>query len=107
MALEWEPFRLIEDGSGANASAFSHVYHIAHVETATRICADGKIKSSRISDESLMRRSDISVVWVSPNHYKDGSLYGNIRFKFEWEKLWRDKKVYWVEVASPGNSKAL
>ena len=35
--------------------------------------------------------------WLSPNLWIYGSLYGNIRFDFNWEQLVAGRKLYWGE----------
>ena len=65
---------------------------------ACRIIEDRKIKAGLIGDESRLRKSRTSVCWLSANSWPSpGSLYGVIQFKFSWEDIIRDNKVYWVE----------
>ena len=35
--------------------------------------------------------------WVSANTWANGSIYGNVRFEFDWKELVEGKQFYWVE----------
>ena len=48
-------------------------------------------------DESRLRNTRACVSWLSPNLWIYGSLYGNIRFDFNWEQLVAGRKLYWGE----------
>jgi hypothetical protein len=48
-------------------------------------------------DESKLRNTRTCVSWVSPNYWVNGSIYGNIRFDFDWKELIEGKRFYWVE----------
>ena len=58
---------------------------------------DGRIRPSLIWDESRLNNTRTCVSWLSPNHWANGSLYGNIEFHFDWRELIEDKKFFWVE----------
>jgi len=73
------------------------VGHVAHLQDAIRILEDGSIRSSLIWDESCLRDTRTCVSWVSPNSWYQGSIYGNVRFQFDWKSLVKDKVFYWVE----------
>lgn len=77
---------------------FSVVKHAAHVRPALDIVRDGKVKASRISDESHFRNSDLRVVWVSPFEWFMGSRYGGVQFSFDWAEILGKKNIYWAEV---------
>jgi len=99
---EWTPYSVGEPSTKPNwtnsdCSPFETVYHICHVKDAFRYIEDGDIKSSLVWDESKLRNTRTCVSWLSPNLWSAGSLYGNIRFDFEWPKLVKGKKFYWVE----------
>ncbi len=72
------------------------VYHTAHIADSFRIVEDGYIRSSLVWDESKLRNTRTCVAWVSPNSWQR-SLYGNVRFSFDWGRLVRGKRLYWVE----------
>jgi hypothetical protein len=79
----------------------NNVSHVAHIDTAVEILRTGRIKSSLIFDESKLNTERIKVIWLSPNEWVDGYLYGTIRFNFDVNRLFsEDKKLkfYWVEV---------
>jgi hypothetical protein len=74
----------------------STVSHIAHVATALDIVRAGQLQPRLVSDESKLRHRRIEVVWLSPNHWHQGSFYGNVEFTFDWKMI--DRKFrYWVE----------
>lgn len=73
------------------------VYHVCHVSDAYRIFEDRRVRSSLVWDESNLRNTRTCVAWLSPNTWANGSIYGNIRFEFDWKDLVLDKKFYWVE----------
>jgi hypothetical protein len=81
-----------------DCSPFDTVYHICHVKDAFRYLEDGNIKSSLVWDESRLKNTRTVVSWLSPNLWAYGSLYGNIRFDFDWRQLVKGRKFYWVEV---------
>jgi hypothetical protein len=67
---------------------------------------DGRIRSSLIWDESCLSNTRTCVAWLSPNHWPNGSLYGNVEFRFEWRKLVQGKKLFWVEAIEKYNPPA-
>ena len=76
---------------------FDTVYHICHIEDACRIFEDRRIRSSLVWDESKLRNTRTCVSWVSPNRWYGGSIYGSIRFEFDWQELIAGKRFFWVE----------
>lgn len=79
------------------------IYHVAHVPEACRIIEDRQVTAGLIGDESRLKRSRISVAWFSANTWANGSIYGNVQFRFRWEDLIQGKRVYWVEAIAYGN----
>jgi hypothetical protein len=67
------------------------------VDDALRVFKDGRLRSSLVWDESKLRNTRTCVSWISPNYWANGSIYGNVRFDFDWKDLVRGKKFYWVE----------
>jgi hypothetical protein len=67
---------------------------------------DGRIRSSLIWDESKLNNTRTCVAWLSPNHWHNGSLYGNIEFDFDWKTLVEGKEFYWVEAIKKYNPHA-
>src|SRR5438067_10150035 len=99
---EWEDYAVGKPSSESNwtnpnCSPFEKVYHIAHVSDALRIFEDRTIRSSLVSDESKLRTTRASVVWLSSNTWVNGSYYGHIRFNFDWRKLIESKLLFWIE----------
>lgn len=99
---EWTQFAVGEPSTRQNwvnpdCTPLTEVYHIAHVTDALRIFEDRIIRSSLVWDESRLCTKRTCVSWVSPNDWWQGSLYGNVRFAFDWKKLVKGKRFYWVE----------
>lgn len=95
---EWSEFACVGEGKVYEfCDKVGTVSNTAHVADANRIIEDGYIRSSLIWDESCLRNTRTTVSWVTPNHWPD-SIYGNIRFVFNWRDIVRDKQLYWVEV---------
>ncbi|MCW3104462.1 MAG: hypothetical protein JWO09_2902 [Bacteroidetes bacterium] len=83
--------------TNSNCCPLEKIYHVAHIETASRIFKDGRIKAGLIFDKSILNTQRILVNWLSPNHWTNGSRYGNIEFSFNFKKLCINSNYYWVE----------
>ena len=99
---EWYPYRVGIPSTNPNwtnpdCCPLETVFHICHVGEAFRVFEDERIRSSLVWDESKLRNTRTCVSWVSPNSWIDGSIYGNIRFDFDWKRLVEGKQFYWVE----------
>jgi hypothetical protein len=99
---EWGPYSVGEPSANSkwtntDCCPLNTVYHICHVSDALRIFEDGRIRSSLVWDESKLRNTRTCVAWLSPNRWARGSIYGNIRFDFDWKELVDGKQFYWVE----------
>ncbi|WP_433780424.1 hypothetical protein [Flavobacterium anhuiense] len=77
---------------------FSEVYHITHFPASKNLIESGKIIPQLIKDKSKLNGQDMKVVWLSPNSWNEGSLYGNVRFSYDFNELIKGKKFYSVEV---------
>jgi hypothetical protein len=88
------------DWSNLDCAPFDTVFHICHVAEAFRVFEDARIRSSLVWDESRLRNTRTCVSWVSPNHWFSGSIYGNIRFDFDWKEVVQGKSLFWVEAIS-------
>src|SRR5438046_2882593 len=102
---EWLPYRLGKPSTRTNWTnpdcvPFDTVYHICHLDAAFRVFEDGRIRSSLVWDESRLKNTRTCVSWVSSNLWANGSIYGNIRFDFDWKTLVTGSKFYWVEAIS-------
>jgi hypothetical protein len=100
---DWKEYAVGEPSKRANwtnpdCCPLDKVHHTCHVGDAFRMLEDGKIRSSLIWDESRLNNTRTCVSWLSPNHWSDGSLYGNIEFHFDWRELVEGKNFFWVEV---------
>lgn len=94
----WQEFQVGEPGTGRYSRLeFSAVYHVTHTQHAVRIIEDQKIRADLVKDESKLNKTRTRVVWFSPNDWKNGFLYGNIRFQVPWGGLIAGKRYYWVE----------
>lgn len=106
---EWQKFRVGKPSkrpgwTDPKCQSFSQISHVSHFNNAINIFQAGLINAGLVFDASLLNRSRILVVWLSPNdwHGAGGFRYGNIRFNFDWEKLIADKNYYWVESIAYG-----
>jgi hypothetical protein len=102
---EWKKYGL-NVGKGKlsdDAQELDTVYHIVHAQICRRILEDEKLRAGIIGDESILRTSRIGVVWTSANYWHNGSIYGSVRFGFNWKKLVRDRNIYWVEAREYNN----
>jgi hypothetical protein len=102
MIQEWQKYSVSgysETGSwfSDSCSQFERAFHVAHLTDALRIIEDKVIRSSLIWDESKLNNSRTCVSWLSPNTWAFGSIYGNIRFEFDWTDIINGKRFYWVE----------
>lgn len=102
MSAEWERFKVGVPSKKRNSfnrdcKPLEVVNHVAHIQDAIRILEDGFIRSSLIWDKSRLSNTRTCVSWVSPNDWTNGSIYGNVAFKFDWEALKQGRKLYWVE----------
>jgi hypothetical protein len=102
---EWKKYGLnAEKGKlSKDAQELETVYHIVHAQTCRRILEDEKLRAGIIGDESILRTTRIGVVWLSANYWHNGSIYGSVRFGFNWKKLVRDRNIYWVEAREYNN----
>ena len=99
---EWTAYSVGEPSTKRNWTnpdcvPFDTVYHICHVTDGFRYLEDGTIKSSLVWDESRLKDTRACVSWLSSNLWASGSLYGNVRFDFDWRQLVEGRKFYWVE----------
>ncbi len=106
---EWTRFRVGSPSTKTNwvnpdCQPLIAIYHVAHLDTALRITADGRLRAGLVFDKSKLNTERILVTWLSPNDWTGagGFRYGNVRFAFEWERLIQDKRYYWVESIAYG-----
>jgi hypothetical protein len=97
---EWSPYAVIfKNGEPPeNSARLQRVFHIVHAKIFRRILEDEFLRSGLVRDESILKKSRICVTWLSANDWYQGSIYGTVRFSFDWESLVEDKRIYWVEV---------
>lgn len=74
--------------------------HVTHVENALEIVRRGEITAGLVYDESALRDSRTTVVWLSPNDWGNagGSRYGNVEFVLDWKSLLVGRNAYRIEV---------
>jgi len=89
-----------------NREEFTNVYHITHIPAAKHIFEADKISARLVYDSSKLNSERITVIWLSPNSWGQGSLYGNIRFTFDFNTLIANKHYYAVEVMGEYNPDA-
>jgi len=85
---------------------FSAVYHITHVPASKYLLETKCIIPQLIHDKSKLNTERIQVIWLSPNEWYQGSLYGNVRFSYDFTKMIFGKKFYAVEVMTDYNPTA-
>ena len=73
------------------------VHHVAHVAQGQRIAAEGRVRTARVEGDGRLRGRGVRGLWVSPNVWANGSIYGNVRFSFDWESVIEGRRLYWVE----------
>jgi hypothetical protein len=65
---EWTPYKIGFSASGVqNGRILKNVFHVVHASKACRILEDARLRASLIYDESRLKRSRISVTWLSAN----------------------------------------
>jgi len=80
-------------------AVLTEVAHVAHVQNALSIVADGLFRPGLVSDKSKLRTTRTLVTWLSPKQFHQGYRYGNVSFHFDWPRLFAipDLRFYWVE----------
>ena len=107
MNTEWSKFSIGTPSNKSNWTnqdcvPFDSLDHVTHIQSSLTILRDRKIKTGLIFDKSILNQERILVVWLSPNVWGRGYRYGNIRFKFDLNKILEDKQFYWVESIAYG-----
>jgi hypothetical protein len=74
-------------GAFGTAERLSAVHHATHVEPALRILADGAIRAVAHPEGEDLGLGDRPLVWLAPNRWRDGSMYGTTRFSFDFTTL--------------------
>jgi hypothetical protein len=82
------------------------MHHVTHAPAALRILEDAKISRRLISDKCSLNDSRTTVVWLSPNRWIFGSIYGNVESTYDFKALVKGRKIYWVEVHTVYNPHA-
>jgi len=80
-----------------NKAKIHHIYHGAHIETATRILKDDAIRSTLVEDCAVLANTRLSVTWLTPNYFSH-SIYGNVQFRIPFEKILDQKEIRWLEL---------
>jgi hypothetical protein len=99
---EWERFEVGKPSGRPRWEAegcvpLTTVTHSSHVGPALAIINDGEIRPTLVYDKSKLNTQRILVCWLSPNYWTLGSRYGNIDFRFDFERLIEGRNYYWVE----------
>jgi hypothetical protein len=105
MPGEWKAFRVGDPapkGFNRDCMPLETVAHVAHLEAASRIVKDEKLRAGLIFDKSKLNQDRILVNWLSPNEWSDGYRYGNVRFQYNFKNLIKNMKYYWVEKIAYG-----
>tara|TARA_R110002072_G_scaffold249084_3_gene408059 strand:+ start:7906 stop:8898 length:993 start_codon:yes stop_codon:yes gene_type:complete len=85
-----------EYGWHSQLSELAELYHVAHPSDARSILNDEGITKSLVFDKSKLLKHRVEVVWVSPNVWGPGSMYGTVAFVLPISQL-EGKHFYWVE----------
>lgn len=98
----WRKYRVSEPSTRKNWTEptcipFDEVYHVSHITQALHICEVRQINDGLVYDESRLNKHRITVAWLSPNTWANGSRYGNVSFRFNFRELIEGKSFYWVE----------
>lgn len=96
----WDRYKIAKPKSGetgATATEFELVAHIAHTKGARRILEDGFLRAGLVNDGSKLDTSRTCVTFFSANTWGDGYIYGNVAWRYDWQTLVQDKNIYWVE----------
>lgn len=97
---EWSRFNFtIENPLSIKTPELIEVHHVVHLRTSRRILEDQGLRAGLIHDESKLNKSRLCVTWLSANDWENhkGSIYGTVRFTFEWQKIIAGRSLYWVE----------
>ncbi len=102
---EWSRFCFkIETPLSINTPELVEVHHIVHLQISRRILEDEQLRAGLIHDESKLNRSRLCVTWLSANCWHNGSIYGTVRFTFDWATIIKGRSLYWVEAMGYGNA---
>lgn len=104
---EWARFNFrIEDPLPFHIRELNEVYHIVHLRISRRILEDRELRAGLIHDESKLNKTRLCVTWLSANDWSNykGSIYGTVRFTFDWEKIIENRSLYKVEVMEYKNA---
>lgn len=97
---DWEEYKFnipVSGAPGAEAFELKAVSHIAHLKDARRILEDGVLRAGLVNDQSLLDTTRTRVTFFSANAWHNGSIYGNVEWRFDWEQLVSKRKIFWVE----------
>ncbi|MXY57338.1 MAG: hypothetical protein F4Y41_13255 [Gammaproteobacteria bacterium] len=83
-----------------------YVFHVAHVPQAKRILMEGRLRTAPLKGGGRLGESGLSGLWLSANAWGHGSIYGNVRFRLDWESVMEGRNIYWVEAVSYPRSRA-
>jgi len=99
---DWHQFRVGQPSTKPgwvepDCQPLTQISHVAHIDVASDILRDGKIKSGLVYDKSKLNKQRILVSWLSPNNWVWGSRYGNVEFVFDWRRIIEGMNYFWVE----------
>ncbi|MCX6906686.1 MAG: hypothetical protein NTY01_01445 [Verrucomicrobia bacterium] len=101
---EWRKFRVGKVSKNPrwvnpDCQPLRSIYHVTHIPVALEILRSGYLMPRLVYDKSKLNKRRITVTWLSPNVWNDGSRYGNVEFCFDWKRLAEGvgKRFYWVE----------
>lgn len=99
MSTDWSSY-LPTDQNFAQSEEwveFDVLRHTSHLPAARRIAEDQQVTSQLIYD-GMLNKSRTKGVFLSPNHWGAGYIYGSIQFTLQVEKILAGRSLYWLEV---------
>ncbi len=78
----------------SNRAVTEFLFHVTHIEPAVSILSNKEIGTNKILDDP--RLANLSGIWLTPNTWQDGSIYGNIRFSLDASAIAGAYKFYWI-----------
>ncbi|MGO8595594.1 hypothetical protein ACDA55_07700 [Rhizobium ruizarguesonis] len=103
---EWKPYKIrcpAPGKTGKIGSPLEMVHHVAHLKDSRRILEDGFLRAGLVNDNSRLDTARNCVTFLSANTWAFGSIFGNVRWSFDWNSIIDGKHFHWVE-ARPGKA---
>ncbi len=100
-SVPWNEYQITAADLAAKPTPLNKIAsitHIAHRSDAVNILKAGKIQTGLVYDKSKLNQERLPVIWLSPNVWYWGYIYGTVAFHFNWSELiTKNTEFYWVE----------